>query len=211
MKSRFLIAVSAAALSLSLASGPSMAQTAQLSDSAMSGMSQLGIDTTGVDVSAEQAAQIENVLGSSDNDEIKVGRIQQILGNEATATGRLGTDQLRSSVSSDMAALGMDTEMVPMLQVEQLAAIENVTGAGSSTSDDQKRSQIETIIGSTTPGAGAMGAGDDATMADIANLGIDTTTIGTLSDAQITQIQTVMSGTDSDIEKRRRVEQIIAN
>jgi len=186
-----------------------MAQTKQLSDSAMAGMAQLGIDTTGVMVTADQASQIQNVLSSSDPDAVRVKRIQAILGNEATATGRLGTDQLRDSVSADMAALGLDTEMVPMLQVDQLAAIENVTGTGASTTDDQKRAQIETIIGGNAPGAGAMGANNDATMADIANLGIDTSTIGTLSADQMTQIKTVMSGSDTDQDKRKQVEAII--
>ncbi len=209
MNRKFLTAVSAAALSLSLlATVPAGAQEQQLSDSSAIGMSALGIDTTGVVVTADQSAMIENVLGSSDQDDIKRGRIQQILGNEATATGRLGTGQLRSSVSSDMAALGLDTSMVDTLQVEQLAAIENVTG--SQYTDDQKRNQITEIVGGNIPGAGAMGANSDAVMADVASLGIDTSKIGMLSAEQMTQIQTVLSGTDAENIKRGRVEQIIA-
>ena len=209
MNRRLLTAVSAAALSLSLlAAVPAGAQEQQLSDSAATGMSALGMDTTGVMVTADQAAMIENVLGSTDQDDIKRGRIQQILGNEATATGRLGTGQLRSSVSADMAALGMDTSMIDTLQVEQLAAIENVSG--SQYTDDQKRQQITEIVGGNIPGAGAMGANDDAVMADVASLGIDTSKIGVLSADQMTQIQTVLSGTEADDIKRGRINQIIA-
>jgi hypothetical protein len=171
-------------------------------------MAALGMDTTDVMVTADQAAMIENVLGSTDQDDIKRGRIQQILGNEATATGRLGTGQLRSSVSADMAALGMDTSMVDTLQVEQLAAIENVSG--SQYTDAQKRDQITEIVGGNIPGAGAMGANDAAVMADVASLGINTSTIGVLSADQMTQIQTVLSGTEADAIKRGRIEQIIA-
>lgn len=210
MNTRLLTAVSAAALSLSLlATVPGAAQVRQLSNSSAIGMSALGIDTTGVMVTADQAAMIENVLGSTDEDSIKKGRIEEILGNEATATGRLGTDQLRASVGADMAALGLDTSMLDTLQVEQLAAIENVTG--SQYPDDQKRQQITEIVGGNQPGAGAMGANSDAVMADVAGLGIDTSKIGVLSADQMTQIQTVLSGTDADDIKRGRIEQIIAN
>lgn len=208
MKTRLLAAVSAAALSLTLAAAPALAQVRQLNDSALTGMAALGIDTTGLVVTADQAAQIENVLGSSDADSIKKAHIEEIVGGEATATGRLGTDQLRSSAQADMAALGLDTEVVPMLTVEQLAAIQNVSG--SEATDDSKRAQISAIVGETTPGAGAMGANDNAVMADVAGLGINTNEIGVLSAAQMTQIQTVLSSAGTDSEKRAQIERIIA-
>ena len=148
MKTRLLTAVSAAALSLTLISAPAFAQEQQLSDSAMAGMAALGMDTTGLVVTADQAAQIENVLGSTDADSIKKAHIEEIIGGEATATGRLGTDQLRSSAAEGMASLGLDAEVVPTLTVEQLAAIENVTG--SQATDDSKRAQINEIVGATT-------------------------------------------------------------
>ena len=109
MKTTLLTAVSAAALSLTLITAPAFAQERQLSDSAMSGMAALGMDTTGVMVTADQAAQIENVLGSTDADSIKKAHIEEIIAGEATATGRLGTDQLRSSASEGMASLGLNT------------------------------------------------------------------------------------------------------
>ena len=208
MKTKLLTAVSAAALSLTLISAPAFAQEQQLSDSAMAGMAALGMDTTGLVVTADQAAQIENVLGSTDADSVKKAHIEEIVGGEATATGRLGTDQLRSSAAEGMASLGLDAEVVPMLTVEQLAAIENVTG--SEATDDSKRAQIEEIIGATTPGAGAMGANDDAVMADVAGLGINTNEIGVLSAEQMTKIQTVLSGADTDTEKKAQIERIIA-
>jgi hypothetical protein len=206
VKTRLLSVLSAAALSLTLASAPASAQ--QLSDSANQGMAALGIDTTGLTLTVDQAAQIENVLGSSDPDSIKKAHIEEIIGGEATATGRLGTDQLRSSASADMAALGLDTEIVPMLSVEQLAAIQNVSS--SQATDDSKRAQIEAIVGAVEPGAGAMGANDDAIMAGVASLGINTNEIGVLSAEQMTQIQTVLSGTATDTDKKAQIERIIA-
>jgi hypothetical protein len=208
VKTRLLTALSAAALSLTLISGPAFPQAAQLSDSAMAGMAALGIDTTGLVLTVDQAAQIENVLGATDADSVKKMRIEEIVGGEATATGRLGTDQLRSSASAGMSALGIDTEIVPMLTVEQLAAIENVTG--SEATDDSKRAQIEEIIGATTPGAGAMGANDAAIMADVAGLGINTNEIGVLSAEQMTQIQTVLSSDATSTDKKAQIERIIA-
>jgi hypothetical protein len=208
VKTRLLTALSAAALSLTLISGPAFPQAAQLSDSAMAGMAALGIDTTGLVLTVDQAAQIENVRGATDADSVKKMRIEEIVGGEATATGRLGTDQLRSSASAGMSALGIDTEIVPMLTVEQLAAIENVTG--SEATDDSKRAQIEEIIGATTPGAGAMGANDAAIMADVAGLGINTNEIGVLSAEQMTQIQTVLSSDATSTDKKAQIERIIA-
>jgi hypothetical protein len=208
MKSRLLTAVSAAALSLALITAPAFAQEKQLSDSAMAGMAALGIDTTGVMVTADQAAQIENVLGSSDADSIKKSHIEEIIAGEATATGRLGGDQLRSSASAGMAALGLDTEVVPSLSIEQLAAIENVTA--SQATDDSKRAQITEIVGGSMPGAGAMGANDAAIMADVAGLGINTDEIGVLTAEQMTHIQTVLSGTANDSDKKAQIERIIA-
>ena len=208
MKTKLLAAVSAAALSLTLISAPSFAQEQQLSDSAAAGMAALGMDTTGLVVTADQAAQIENVLGSTDADSIKKAHIEEIVGGEATATGRLGTDQLRSSASTGMAALGIDTEVVPTLSVEQLAAIENVTS--SQATDDSKRAQVNEIVGTTTAGAGAMGANDAAVMADVAGLGINTNEIGVLTAEQMTHIQTVLSGTSADTDKKAQIERIIA-
>ena len=210
MSNKLLTAVSAAALSLAvMAASPVFSQEAQLSDSAAAGMAGLGIDTTGLVITTDQAAQIENVLGSTDADDIKRGRIEEIIDGEATATGRLGTDQLRSSAAEGMSSLGLDTEIVPMLSVEQLGGIENVTS--SQATDDSKRAQIETIVGETTPGAGAMGANDAAVMADVAALGINTNEIGVLSAEQMTQIQTVLSGTATSNEKKGQIERIIAD
>jgi len=208
VKTQLLAAVSAAALSLTLISAPSFAQEQQLSDSAAAGMAALGMDTTGLVVTADQAAQIENVLGSTDPDTVKKSHIEEIVAGEATATGRLGTDQLRSSASAGMAALGIDTEVVPMLSVEQLAAIENITS--SQATDDSKRAQVNEIVGTTTAGAGAMGANDDAVMADVAGLGINTNEIGVLTAEQMTHIQTVLSGTGTDTDKKAQIERIIA-
>jgi len=91
---------------------PGIAQDAQLSDSARIGLVQLGIDadTVGM-VTADQAAQIENVLGSGDTDAIKASRVEVILGHpgDTGAPAKLGAMQLRDSVTADMNKLGITT------------------------------------------------------------------------------------------------------
>ncbi len=68
------------------------------------------------------------------------------MGNsEATATGRLGVGQLKSSTAADLASLGIDTEQLDSVTLSQLGQIENVMGG--SESDAQKRNQINTILG----------------------------------------------------------------
>ena len=103
-------------------------------DAAAAGLAKLGIQAPAVEtMSTEQVAEITNVLASTDADDIKRARIEEILGDsEATATGRLGVGQLQDSVGRDLASLGIDAEAVDMLTLSQLGQIENVM-AGSDT------------------------------------------------------------------------------
>lgn len=118
---------------------------AQLQDSVGSDLAALGIDASGVgSLTLSQLAQIENVMSSSDAPDVKKLRVQEIVGGEATATGRLGVSQLQDSVTSDLAALGIDAEVVEALTLSQLGQIENVMA--SSESPEAKKAQVERIV-----------------------------------------------------------------
>jgi hypothetical protein len=209
VRRNLLTAVSAAALSLSLLGAPALAQTQQLDDSVSIGLAELGIDTGGRVIRADQLAQIENVLASSETDEIKRAQIDEILGNEATATGRLGVDQLRDSVAADMAQLGMDTEVVGTLTADQLASIENVMA--SNETDEIKRARIEEILAGEATATGRLGVDQlrDSVKADMARLGVDAEAAESLTVAELAQLQNVLGSSDPDDEKRRRIEQIL--
>jgi hypothetical protein len=91
-----------------------------------------------------QLAQIENVMSGNDPDDVKKLRVEEIIGGEATATGRLGVAQLQDSVGADLAKLGIDADGVESLTLTQLGQIENVVSSGAT--DDEKRAQIEMIM-----------------------------------------------------------------
>jgi hypothetical protein len=77
---RFLIAISAAALSAALLVGsPAFAQE-QTADAVMTGMSELGINVEGLVLTEEQVLQVEAILNGTDADAEKVAQINQLLG-----------------------------------------------------------------------------------------------------------------------------------
>ena len=80
-------------------------------------MPQLGIEADVDTLTLSQLGQIENVIASGDATDVKKQRVEEIIGNEATATGRLGVTQLQDSAASDLAAIGIDTERVEMLTI----------------------------------------------------------------------------------------------
>ena len=49
-------------------------------------------------------------MSGGDPDDVKKMRVEEIIGGEATATGRLGVAQLQDSVGADLAKLGIDAE-----------------------------------------------------------------------------------------------------
>jgi hypothetical protein len=209
---RLVTALSATALSLSLIAGtPVFAQTLGLDASAMSGLAKIGIDTSGItSMTTEQVAQIENILASSETDQQKKMHVQELLKGEATDTGRLGVNQLRSSVSSDLAGLGLDASGVDSLTLSQLGQIENVTA--SSDSDATKKMRISEIIGNEATETGRLGVRQltDSTKADLASLGINTENIDTLTLSQLAQIENVMGSSDADDVKRQRINSIVS-
>ena len=210
MRRTLLSAASAAALSLALVAGtPILAQG--LDDAAARGLAQLGIQAPPTEsMTTEQVAEIQNVLSSTDTDESKRARIQQILGNEATATGRLGVRQLQSSVGADLAAIGIDTSGLEMLTLTQLAQIENVMGGDDP--DDIKKMRVEEIIGGEATATGRLGVAQlqSSVAADLASLGIDAEGVEALSLEQLAQIENVMGSSDADDAKRARIGRIMA-
>jgi hypothetical protein len=205
---RYKFSVSAAALSLALIAAPAFAQG--FDDAAAAGLARLGIQAPAIEtLTTEQVAQITNVINSSDSDEIKRSRIDLILGEEATATGRLGVRQLQDSVSADLAALGVDTEGVDMLTLSQLGQLQNITSSGET--DEIKKAQIEEVMGGEATATGRLGVTQlqDSATAELAALGVDAEVVETLTVSQLGQIENVMSSSDSDQQKKMRIEQIV--
>lgn len=201
--------ISAAAVSLSLLAAPAFAQG--FNDAAAAGLAKLGIQAPPVEsMTNEQVAAITNVLNSSDTDAVKTAHIKNILGNEATMTGNLGVAQLRDSAAADMAALGMDAEVVDGLTLSQLGQIELVMSG--SDPDDIKRARVEEIIGNEAVATGRLGVAQlqDSAAADLAALGLDAEVVETLTISQLGQIENVMSSSDTDDQKRERVQMIVA-
>jgi hypothetical protein len=117
----------------------------QLQSSVGADLASIGIDTSGLDMlTLGQLAQIENVMNTDEPDDIKRMRVEEIIGGEASATGRLGVGQLQSSVAAGLASLGIDAEGIEALSLEQLAQIENVIN--STDADDIKRGRIDQIM-----------------------------------------------------------------
>ena len=170
----------------------------------------LGIQTPPIDsLTTEQVAQITNILGSTDPDSAKKMHIQQVLGNEATATGRLGVAQLRNSAKADLSQLGMNAEGVDMLTLSQLGQIENVM-AGQDTTDVKKK-RVGEIVGGEATATGRLGVTQlqDSAASDLASLGIDADGVEMLTIAQLGEIENVMASGETDASKRDQVPKII--
>ena len=207
MQRNLLSAVSAAALSLALlGAAPAYPQD----DTTARGLAVLGMQAPLDTLSTEQVGQIQNVLSSTENDEVKRQRIKEILGNEATATGRLGVGQLQASVSSDLAALGIDTSGVNSLTLTQLAEIEGAMSTNDP--DDIKKAKVGEIMGGEAINTGRLGVTQlrDSAAGDLAKLGVDPDDIDALTLSQLAQIENVVSSGATDAEKKAQVTTILA-
>jgi hypothetical protein len=208
VKRRVSSITSALALSLALAAPPLFAQG--FDDATAAGLAKLGVQAPPVEaLSVEQRAEITNVISSTDPDDIKRQRIALILGEEATATGRLGVGQLQSSVGAELAQLGVDASMVDSLTLSQLAQIENVMSGNDP--DDVKKLRVEEIIGGEATATGRLGVAQlqDSVGADLAKLGIDADGVESLTLTQLGQIENVVSSGATDDEKRAQIEMIM--
>jgi hypothetical protein len=182
----------ALALALALAGAPLAAQG--FDDATAAGLAKLGIQGPPVEaLSVEQQAEIQNVLNSGDTDDAKRAQIDLILGEQATATGRLGVGQLQSSVGAGLAQLGVDASGVDQLTLAQLAQIENVLAGGEA--DDVKRMRIEEIIGGEATATGRLGVAQlqDSVAADLAKLGMDAEGVETLTLSQLGRLENVLA------------------
>jgi hypothetical protein len=208
MTRKLHLSLSAAALAAALAVSPA---SAQVEESVASGLSQLGIQADVEMLSGEQLLEIEGVLNSEDDRVEQTERIERIIARDDAAAVNLGVAQLQDTVSAELAMLEMDTSEVSMLNLTQLAQIENVT---SSDDDDAvKRQRIEQIMGSDDGMLPSMGVAQlrDSVTAEMAKLGLDTATVPTLTLADLTEIENVVNSSDDREQQRERVEQIVTN
>jgi len=208
MKRRISSLVSVSALVLALGATPLVAQG--YDDATAAGLAKLGIQAPPVEMlSTEQHAEIQNVLASTDADDIKRQRIDLILGEEATATGRLGVGQLQSSVGADLARIGVDASGIDSLTLAQLTQIENVMSGEDA--DDIKKMRVEEIIGGEAMATGRLGVAQlqDSVGADLAKLGIDAEGVESLTLTQLSEIENVVGSSATDDEKRSQIELIM--
>ena len=142
----------------------------------------------------------------------------------------LGVQQLQDSATASLAQLGMDTSMIGMLSLVELAQIEAVSGGGDAA--QTKVARIEIIlrdaeariaaggaVGATGAtgdfGAEALAATRDlesSVAASLARLGFGAdVAVGRLSAGQLGQIELVTAGGAPEAEQRAQIERILAN
>ncbi len=149
-----------------------------------------------------------------------------LMGGAASAQ-ELGLQQLQDSATTSLAQLGMSTEMVDSLTLEELSQIQAATSGSSS--EAGAREQVETILRSAEERIAAGGAvaptgpvgditagsleGDTVVAANVssylAQLGINDVDAAALSADQLLQIQALQPLNESDEMKRRRIEEIV--
>lgn len=148
----------------------------------------------------------------------------------AFAQDDLGLKQLQDSAVSAMAKLNMDTSMVDMLTLDELAQIQAATN--STTADTAKVGRINEILttaeeriaagGAVVP-QGATGditnedlAGDQVVKANvgafIAQLGMnDRIDVDTLTTDQLLQVQLVQQSSEGEASQKAQIEQLLLN
>lgn len=77
---RFLVGISAAALSAALLAGAPAFSQEQTADAVMTGMSELGINVEGLVLTEDQVLQVQTILNGTDGDADKVAKINTLLG-----------------------------------------------------------------------------------------------------------------------------------
>jgi hypothetical protein len=136
----------------------------------------------------------------------------------AASAQDLGQRQLQDSATTTFAQLGLDTAVIDVLTVDELAQIEAV-GSGSA-SDEEKSQQIMVIVADAEarmPAGSAAPAEDlglrqlrDSATTLLSQLGMDTAALDALSLDELAQVQAVGSGSATDSEKVGQIERIIA-
>jgi hypothetical protein len=169
MKNRFVITVSAAALSLSLIGGAVFAQDElglrQMQDAVTTSLSQLNVDTSMVEsLTLDELTQIQAVASTSGNDKVKTDRIGVIL---ADAEKRIagGGSVIPRAADGDVSADDLDADMVLKANLQK-----NLNQAGVTKAVDPE----------------------------------------SLTTEQLTQIELISSGTESNNVKRMEIEKVLA-
>lgn len=208
VKRSVLSTISAAALGAALLASPLAAQG--LDDATATGLARLGVQVPVESLSVEQQAEIKNIVSSSMADDMKKAQVELIIGNEATQTGNIGLEQLRSSVGSDLASAGIDATGVDMLTVEQLLQLENIMAGGDS--NDVKKLRAEEVIGGEATATGRLGVAQlqDSVASDLARLGIDTEGVEMLTLSQLGQIENVVGSSVPDDQKKAQITTIMS-
>jgi hypothetical protein len=116
--------------------------------------------------------------------------------------------QLDESTVAGLENIGIDTAGL-VISEDQAGQIEDVLASGDE--DAVKRAQVEEILGGPAAATGQPGSGQlpDSAATDLAQLGIDTEGVGTLSQEQLASIENVMASNDSDEIKRAQIEDIL--
>lgn len=148
----------------------------------------------------------------------------------AIAQEDLGLKQLQDSATASLSQLNMDTSMVDMLTLDELAQIQATSSLGIG--EQAKTQRITTILrdaeariaagGAVTP-SGPAGdittddlAGDKVVAANVgaflAQLGLsDEIDVDSLTTEQLLQVQLVQESSDGDAAKRMRIENMLLN
>lgn len=141
----------------------------------------------------------------------------------------LGLKQLQDSAVSAMAKLGMDTGMVPMLTLDELAQVQAITNSGGS--EQSQKDRLGTVLrtaeeriadgGAVVPqgpagdvnAANLEGIADirHSVRAEIAEMGMNQTVdVDRLTDDQLMRIHLMSQSQMSDGEKKMQIEKIVA-
>jgi hypothetical protein len=136
----------------------------------------------------------------------------------AVSAQDLAQTQLQDSATTTFAQLGLDTAVIDVLTVDELAQIETV--ASGSSSNEEKSEQIMLIVADaearmpTEPAAPSEDLGltqlRDSATTTLSQLGMDTSALDAMSLDELAQVQAVGSGSATDNEKVGQIERIIA-
>ena len=140
----------------------------------------------------------------------------------------LGLKQLQDSAVSNMAKLGMSTEMVPMLTLDELTQVQAITNSGGS--EQAQKDRLGTVLrdaedriaagGAVVPqgAAGDISAADLEAIADvrhnvragIAQLGMNSEIdVDKLTNDQLMRIQLVTQSNTAESEKKMQIQKIV--
>jgi hypothetical protein len=142
----------------------------------------------------------------------------------------LGLKQLQDSASSNMAKLGMDTSMVEVLTLDELAQIQAITNSGGST--ESQKGRLDTVLrtaeeriaaGGAVAPTGAVGdiqASDlegiddirHSVRAEIAELGLNTEIdVDQLTNDQLMQVHSTTQRNMNESEKKMAIRTLLEN